>query len=79
MSRGVTLKGDAAKAFVEGMFGKKPKTDDDAYMRIATYVHMEMSRKGKESIQGHLKARLIIKCLSKEGIDKCLDIIEGRT
>lgn len=75
MSRGITLKGDAAKAWIEGAMGKKPKTDDDKYMRIATYVHAEMAMKTKK---GNDRAKLIIKCLATEGIDKCLDIMEGR-
>lgn len=75
MGRTISLRGAAAAAFIEGSMGKKPKTDDDKHMRIATYVHMEMARKNKD---GEARAKLIIKCLSKEGIDKCLDIIEGR-
>lgn len=45
MARGksITLKGAAARAFVEGMKGLEPKTDTDAFERVATRVHMEMS------------------------------------
>lgn len=75
MSRGITLKGAAAKAFIEGSMGLKPKTDDDKHMRIATYVHMEMATKTRT---GERKAALIVKCIAEEGLDKALDLIEGR-
>ena len=41
-SRGITLKGNAAQAFVEMAMGKAPKTEDDEFLRIATLIHMEM-------------------------------------
>ena len=75
MGRGVTLKGAAAAAFINGQMGKAPETDDEKYMRIATYVHMEMASKTKE---WEKKAKRIVECLTKEGIDRTLAIIEGR-
>lgn len=75
MSRGITLKGAAAGAFVESILGKKPKTDDDKHMRIATFIHMEMKHGTKES---EAKARLIVKSLVERGLDKTLDQMEGR-
>lgn len=41
-SRGVTLKGASAGAFVDAMRGKRAETDDERATRIATFVHMEM-------------------------------------
>lgn len=74
MSRGITLRGAAAGAFVEAMMGKRPRSDDDKYMRIATFIHMGMKRNNKD---GEDKARRIVECLTKEGLDKTLEIITG--
>lgn len=45
MARGktVSLKGAAARAFVESMKGTEPKSDADAFERLATRIHMEVS------------------------------------
>lgn len=74
MSRGFSLRGAAAGAFVNAMMGKAPDSEEDKQMRIATFIHMEMKRNNKD---GEHKARLIVKCVAKEGIDKALEIITG--
>jgi hypothetical protein len=65
MGRGrtVTLKGAAAGAFVEAMRGKKPASEEDKYLRLATFIHMNMSTKQEE------KAILILKSLKENGLD----------
>jgi len=42
LSKGVTLKGATAGAFIEMMTGKAPKNEDDEYLRYATAIYMEM-------------------------------------
>lgn len=74
-NKGITLKGDAAGAFINAMMGKQPQTDEDKHFRIATFVHMEMASKTKA---GYDKAKLIIKSLCERGIDATLAQIEGR-
>lgn len=56
-SRSVTLKGDAAKAFILSQAGVKPKTDVEALQLIATRIHMEIrteNMKGAVQILEHL-------------------------
>lgn len=64
MSRGITLRGDAARAFVEGMTGVLPTTDDDRAMRIATFIHLNMSRGGDQT-----KAIALIKLVARDGLE----------
>lgn len=75
MTRGITLKGAAAGAFINTLLGKQPKDDTDKYMRIATLVHMEMAQKNKAA---ESRARLIIKSLCERGLDRTLTGLTGR-
>lgn len=61
MGRTVSLRGDAAKAFILAYKGVEPKTEDEALQTIATLVCMEV--KGG-SMQDAVR---ILKLLLKEG------------
>lgn len=63
-SKGVTLKGAAAGAFIEALSGKVPATVEDHYLRVATFVHMSMATGDVTS------AKLILQHLVDHGIVK---------
>ena len=66
MGRGktVTLKGAAAGAYIAAMMGKKAETDEDKYMRVATFIHMNMASKQEQ------KAVMILRYLQKNGLNE---------
>lgn len=65
----VTLKGAAAGAYIEAMMGKKPEEKKDKYMRLATFIHMNMSSKQED------KAVLILKSLEENGLDETVALL----
>lgn len=73
-SRGISLRGAAAGAFVEMLTGRSPKTEDDKQIRIATAIHFAMKKNTKI---GEDQARAIVSVLAREGIDKTLEHITG--
>lgn len=70
MARGrtVTLKGAAAGAFIEAMNGRKPKTEDDKHLRVATFIQMSMAGGDTD------RAKLIVKHLVEHGLDKTAEL-----
>jgi len=71
MARGrtITLKGAAAGAYIMAMSGKKAETDEDKYMRLATFIHMNMASKQEQ------KAVLILKSLKENGLDSTVSLL----
>jgi len=63
-SKSITLKGAAARAFVESLSGTKPKSEQDASERIATRIHMEVH-------SGNMAGAVaLVKLVSQQGIDQ---------
>jgi len=61
-SKGVTLRGPAAGAFVNAMMGKQAESDDDKALRVATFVHLNMKDQPQAAVA-------LIKALAKDGLD----------
>jgi hypothetical protein len=69
--RTITLRGDAAKAFVESHLGLAPMSEEDALRRIATRVHMEVSA-------GNMTGAVaLLTILTKSGPLKAAEAISG--
>ena len=67
------LKGAAAGAFTEAQLGKKPKTAEGEYARVATFVHLNVQL-------GHMDvARLILETLEKEGLHAAVALLTATT
>lgn len=71
MGRTVTLKGPAAKAFVETLKGVKPRDEQDALRRIATQVALEVRGGGMD------KAVELLQLTLKLGPRKTADLLAG--
>jgi hypothetical protein len=65
-SRTVSLKGDAAGAFVRALRGDKPKDDDESYARLATFIHAHMK------LGEMATAKIILQTLHKIGLEAAL-------
>jgi len=66
MSRGksITLTGPAAGAFIRAQLGHRADSEDEQALRVATMVHMEMSKGGSPAA-----AVALIKALAKDGLE----------
>jgi hypothetical protein len=65
-SKGITLHGAAAGAFIRAQSGDKADTADEQALRIATVVHMYMSGRAGDGSQ---TAIALIKQVAKEGLE----------
>lgn len=85
MGRGITLRGEAARGFIEGAMGKpltekregKPRKEldkSDKYLVIATKVTMFMKSGGKKDAAA---ACLLLKILKQEGLEKAYELARG--
>lgn len=75
MGRTVSLKGVAAKAFMEGAMGKAPENDDDRLERVLT--HIEMGLKDK-SAAGRLSAKALLLMVARDGLAAACDTVTRR-
>lgn len=85
MSRGITLRGEAARGFMEAFAAKpvvqdgkekrKELSEDDKYNAIASRVTLLMKSGGKKDAAA---ARLLLKELATEGLEKAFGLIVGR-
>lgn len=66
MGRTVSLKGAAAKAFIQGAMGLAPENDDDRLERVLT--HIEMGLKDKTTA-GRLSAKALLLMVARDGLD----------
>jgi hypothetical protein len=64
----ISLRGAAAGAFVDAQSGVPATTDDERALRVATLVHMNMSRGGDERA-----AIALIKQVVRDGLDAAAD------
>ena len=62
-SRGITLKGAAAGAFIRAQMGLTPEGDSERALRVATLVHMHM-KTGDERL-----AVALIKLVAEKGLE----------
>ena len=73
--RGITLKGEAARAFITGAMGKglneKPLTEDDKRLVVATKISMFMRNGTKADAAQALE---ILKIVETHGLEKSYDI-----
>ena len=65
-SKGISLRGAAAGAFIRAQKGTKPENDDERALRVATVVHMRMS--GKTGDDSKI-AIALIKQVAEEGLE----------
>lgn len=66
MGRTVSLRGAAAKAFMDGAMGKPPENDNDRLERVLT--HIEMGIKDKTAA-GRLSAKALLLMVARDGLD----------
>lgn len=74
MGRTVTLKGEAAGAFVRALQNKPAVTEDDKHERIVAYVLANGKLGTKEGMR---IAKLCIKSVVERGLDSTLKTIGG--
>jgi hypothetical protein len=67
----ITLKGAAAKAFVESKMGKRTETDEERIERVL--MALEIALKGGE----RRGAALILQCLARRGLVETADAVSG--
>lgn len=74
MGRTVTLRGEAAGAFVRALQNKPAVSEDDKYERVVAYI-LANGNDGTKS--GMYVAKLAIKSVVENGIDETLKRITG--
>ena len=67
------MHGGAAGEFIGAQAGHEPTTDEERALRIATFVHMYMSRGGDQRV-----AVALVKAVARDGLEEGAKICTAR-